>query len=597
MRARAEMIRRILLLGVVLVLAASAFATTRLAAAYQTDASTILKLFRDGDSLTIFVSNDGIVSLEGLTIESTDAQSNLLTLRLDQVPAFQGLPFDRIVAPACFHFESDQHAAAMPLECRQIPATHLFTAFLSPSNIIWYDSTADAQRLITITNGTDDPNQPLLTCQADAPECDLVFVPAIGATPTPVPTQPPAYQVIPITGRAIIQKLTALRDGPGPQYNIIASVSAGTYDVTGKNGEGTYYQIDYNGVAAWISAFSQTVSFKINAGATPTTGAAIPLNATLVYGQTVTGELTRNQKTDYRFTGLAGEVISIVVTSKFDGHLQLFSSTHFMLIEDDNSGGGVSPRINGFTIPKNGEYHIVLSGYSAHDIGKYTLALLKGNVQATPSAGNTIKYGGKLTDFLPPNGQVTLTFTGAADDVISIEVVADFDNYVQLQDASGTKLVSDNKGGGSAGGQYTSLIDLFTLPADGDYQIVLRGFATSSSGTFTLALYQSFSPGEQVSIKYGQTLNDQITGGGRKVFVFDAKAGDRITVTVQSGFDAHLTIRDARGAPVADDDDSGGNLQPALQDFTIAKKGSYFLVIFGNTPSDSGPFTVALTAR
>jgi len=566
-------------------------------AAYQ-GASITMHLFRDGDALTLYVSNEGIVSLEGLTFQVTDIQSNLLTLRLDQVPAFQGLPFDRIAAPVCFHFESRQRVAALPLDCQRVPPSHLFRAILSPADIIWYDSTSQAQRLITVTNGSDDPNQELLTCAADAPDCQLVYVPpALSATPTAVPTQPPAYQIIPLSGQAIIKKLTALRSGPGPQYDIIASPSGGTYPVIGKNGEGTYYQIDYNGTDAWVSVFSQTVSFQISAGPTPTNPNNKPLNAQLVYGQAVNGELSRNQKTDYRFTGLASEVISVVVTSKFDGHLQLLSSDHFTLAEDDNSGGGTNPQINGYTLPKNGEYHIVLSGYSAHDSGKFQLSLIKGKVQATPTRANTIKYGQKVTDFLTPNGQVTLTFNGTQNDVISIEVDADFNNYVQLQDASGTKLVSDNNSGGGTGGQYTSLIDLFTLPTSGNYQIVLRGYASNSSGTYTVQLFQSFSPGEQVTIQYGQTQNAQIDSSGRKVFVFDAKAGDRITVTVQSGFDAHLTVRDARGALVTDDDDSGGNLQPALLDFKIAKTGSYFLVVFGNTPKDFGSFTVALTAR
>src|SRR5947207_5568766 len=108
-------------------------------------------IFREADTLTLYLPDKGLVSLEGLTIEATAIDGKKLSARLDDFVAFRGLPFDRIVAPACFILESNLKTSSMPLECRQIPPEHVFTERLTPANMIWYDSVADEARLILIT--------------------------------------------------------------------------------------------------------------------------------------------------------------------------------------------------------------------------------------------------------------------------------------------------------------------------------------------------------------------------------------------------------------------------------------------------------------
>jgi uncharacterized protein YgiM (DUF1202 family) len=547
-------------------------------------------IFREADTLTLYLPGKGLVSLEGLTIEATAIDGTKLSVRLDQFTAFRGLPFDRIVTPACFILESNLKTSSMPLECRQVPPERVFTERLTPANMIWYDSVADEPRLIFITRDSESYGQ----CPATLPQCEIIYTPPPRADvpPTTAPSQPD-IKVIPITGRAIVQKSTPFRSGPGPQYEIIDTVKGGTYDITGKNPEGSYYRVNYNGKDAWVTAFAQTVIFKVNEPTPDGSAKAVPLDATLTYGQTVDGELQRNEKTNYKFIGIAGETISVVVDGKFDGYLELHAADGFTLYEDDNSGGNGNPRIDGFLLPKSGEYRIVLRGYSARDTGKFRLTLLKGSVPKTDTADkNSLKYGQKITDNLAANGQAVRTFQGTKGDVISVTVQADFDSYLQIQDASGTVLTSDD----DSGGELNPLIDLFELPNTGEYRIVLRGKSARSFGTYTLALLQGIT-GDQINIKYGTAMKDRLESAGRKIFVFEGTAKDRITVTVECKFDGYLVLRDEHGAVVAEDDDSGGNLQPALMDVRLPATGTYFLVVTGKSADDSGPFTITLSAR
>ena len=67
-----------------------------------------LVLFRDAESLTLYVPEKDVVSLSGLTFEAVNAQGKRLKIRLDEFPALRGLDMARIVGPACFQFVSNQ---------------------------------------------------------------------------------------------------------------------------------------------------------------------------------------------------------------------------------------------------------------------------------------------------------------------------------------------------------------------------------------------------------------------------------------------------------------------------------------------------------
>lgn len=93
-----------------------------------------------------------------------------------------------------------------------------------------------------------DPNAQATPAAADP---NAQPAPAEAATPEPSPT-PAAAQV---TASDVLN----VRGGPGTNYNIIGSLTAGqTMRVTGKNQAGDWWQIDYNGQAGWV--FGQLVS-------------------------------------------------------------------------------------------------------------------------------------------------------------------------------------------------------------------------------------------------------------------------------------------------------------------------------------------------
>lgn len=64
--------------------------------------------------------------------------------------------------------------------------------------------------------------------------------------PTPEPTAPPAAE-------AVINSNMNVRGGPGTDYGIVGGANQGErYPITGRNSDGSWWQISYNGQSAWV---------------------------------------------------------------------------------------------------------------------------------------------------------------------------------------------------------------------------------------------------------------------------------------------------------------------------------------------------------
>jgi hypothetical protein len=226
--------------------------------------------------------------------------------------------------------------------------------------------------------------------------------------------------------------------------------------------------------------------------------------------------------------------------------------------------------------------------------GDFRLSLVKGKIEAPVSSNEeqVIDYYQTITAYLNRNQEGKFKFKGTQGDQITITVQGEFDSNLTLRDTSGRLLITDDDSGG--GGQPK--IELFTLPATGEYQILVRGYSVNSLGSYNITLIKSEAAfAETSNLQYGMTVNGRLKAGDKVAYTFSGKAGDRISITVTSAIDLNLLLRDDQGGKVAEDDDSGGNMQPALTNFALARTGSYTIIISSFTPTDEGPFTLTLS--
>ncbi len=333
------------------------------------------------------------------------------------------------------------------------------------------------------------------------------------------------------------------------------------------------------------------------------------------FGQTVTGSLNQSQER-WTFTANAGDVITIEMNSSdFDTYLELHDADEQQVAFNDDGGPGLNSLINGFRIPRSGRYTIIARSFANGGRGSYTLSLISGEVvvptptpfptQPPPpsSSGGAIEFGQTVTGRIN-RSQETWTFSANAGDVISIEMnSSDFDTYLELHDADGQQVTSNDDGGPG----LNSLISGFAIPRSGRYTIVARSFGNGGSGSYTLTLTRgtaiSASPtplptpasSNQGSIGYGDTVTGSLNRS-LDSWTFNGSAGDVVNIAMNSSdFDTYLELYGPDGQEVTRNDDGGPGLNSLIENVTLPTSGTYTIIArsFGN--GGRGSYTLSLT--
>lgn len=420
-----------------------------------------------------------------------------------------------------------------------------------------------------------------------------------------------------------------LADGPGGEL-IDDDDSAGNLNARIEDFElpatGTYLirAGSYGGGAAGSYNLTlESASGQVQTTATPQPDTTpIAQNGDLLaYGANIDGTLTEGATSaTYTFEGQAGDRVTITLTSPdFDAYLRLSPRGGAALIEDDDSAGNLNARIQDFDLPSAGVYIIEVSSLSGV-IGEYSLTLEGESsgvtVQATQEvtvgtpvagAGSQTVEGLLMHDLL----SATYPFAGRAGDTVAITMTSqEFDSYLLLQDSSGAALIEDDDSAGNLNAQI-----VYTLPADGNYTLVATSNTRASTGAFALTVVGIASElilnapqlglpeapfNDPVTISLGGTVSGEFnrTAGGNG-FSFTGEAGRAITITVSSDdFDTFVTLYQATNSgtyvELINDDDSAGNLNSRIENFTLPEQGAYLIAITDAGDTGTGTFTLEL---
>ena len=102
----------------------------------QTQTSSFeIVLFRDKDSLTVYIPGNTAVSIRGLQFETADSSSRRFAYRLEEYSAFYGLNFDAVQAPICLRLLRQGVNLPYPTECMKFPSNQRLTQSLVDADI------------------------------------------------------------------------------------------------------------------------------------------------------------------------------------------------------------------------------------------------------------------------------------------------------------------------------------------------------------------------------------------------------------------------------------------------------------------------------
>ncbi|MBZ0301968.1 MAG: tetratricopeptide repeat protein, partial [Anaerolineae bacterium] len=139
-----------------------------------------IRIFRDADSLTVYVPQQGEVSLNGLTFEVTIRKGDTeqtLARPLPSFPEFRALPFDHLSAPLCLRLERSGSPMPAPIDCASV---EMIVQPLAQDDLFWYDAALKQNRLLLVKNGALEP-------QVCVETCELAYLPSAFTTPATIP--------------------------------------------------------------------------------------------------------------------------------------------------------------------------------------------------------------------------------------------------------------------------------------------------------------------------------------------------------------------------------------------------------------------------
>ena len=264
----------------------------------------------------------------------------------------------------------------------------------------------------------------------------------------------------------------------------------------------------------------------------------------LVPGQTIQSNLVRGGQHVWKFSGNAGELVSIVLTpeNQFDAILDIYGPDGSRLAALDEGFSGDAELIAGLELPLTGEYSILVRSFAGEG-GSYSLSLDEGSDSTTNfyDAGDLI-FGQTAQETLRANEAHAWFFEGRAGDEVFITanpLTSNLDLDIWLLDENVNRLAEQD-----AFLIGESEMINFVLPNDGQYLILVRDFfGEAGRYEITLRANQAALPDNAGTISYGESRPGTLQPGQTVVWYFQADDGDIIDIElIPSGSNPDLAF-------------------------------------------------------
>lgn len=162
---------------------------------------------------------------------------------------------------------------------------------------------------------------------------------------------------------------------------------------------------------------------------------------------------------------------------------------------------------------------------------------------------------------------------------------ADFDAVLEISDAQGSQVASDDDSGA---GNLPQVI--FIAPSTGTFTIKLRAFSDPQEGGYILSVVGTVS-----TLAFDEPVAKSIDGASSVIYSFEAEAGDVVNIVASSGDTVDTTLRllGPDGVQVAYVDDFTG-IDPEFRRQPLSTSGRYYLIHAPYSESATGDVTLSI---
>jgi len=215
------------------------------------------------------------------------------------------------------------------------------------------------------------------------------------------------------------------------------------------------------------------------------------------------------------------------------------------------------------------------------------------------SGSESLEYDESVVGLIAEEGGENLwTFQAERGDLIEVNAHANvpgMDLVLEVVSPSGDDIARDD----DSGGELNPALQGVILTEEGEYSIRVRSIGGDGLYELELVRTQTLSAeelgGEGGAIEFGEDVTDFAVAGEEDAWTFEAQAGDVVEIGAQalgSGVDLVLRLTGPDGDLVAEDDDSGGELNPQLSNVVLPNTGTHSIRV--STISGNGRYQLDL---
>lgn len=263
-----------------------------------------------------------------------------------------------------------------------------------------------------------------------------------------------------------------------------------------------------------------------------------------------------------------------------------------MALEQASASDGKPAELT-FSPLVDGKYTLVVTSVANGDTGNYALSVSRGEGAATVQFNGMLANTDPLDNVRQGCRQKVYVHKMSAGRTYTIDLEGQFDTYIRVENSKGTNLAEDDDGGDGLNSRLT-----FRPTQNDSYRVIVTSCGQGAVGPYKLRIHSTGAEKLVLSTQSALTNQDPLDrvrqGSHCKIFTVKMDAGRAYTIDLQSvQFDSYLRLEDANGNNLAQDDDSGGNLNSRIT-FSAPQAGVYRVVATTLGGGSTGNFSLSV---
>jgi len=233
--------------------------------------------------------------------------------------------------------------------------------------------------------------------------------------------------------------------------------------------------------------------------------------------------------------------------------------------EDDDSGDSSNAKIQFFAEAGN-TYLVKLRGFSESETGSFRIWTIIDVLSKPVELG----FGSRVSGILNQEDEIWYSVYAASEGFVTVETSGNLDTFLEAH-SSAYKLIMEDD---DSGEDQNAMIELWA-EAGKTYLFKLRGYNSEESGPYQIAAYFEPIPRDldrntersrALTIRLGESFSGLFyTDIESRWFRYDVQRPDTmLMVQTRGNLDTYMTFYDAQENVIAEDDDSGENLNAMI---------------------------------